>query len=67
MSVRELSGMSYKGIELDHPVRMPMDEVLRTLADWVSDNTDGGIISSLVTEIHPESDDRFLTHLVWSE
>lgn len=67
MMVRELTGMTYKSVELDHPVRLTMDEVLRTLADWISDNVDGGVLTSVTTGIHPEYEDRFLTHLVWSE
>lgn len=65
--IRELTGMTYKSIELDHHVSTPVDEVLRTLANWLSDNTDGGILTSITTGIHPESEERFLTHLVWSE
>lgn len=66
-AIRELSGMNYKSIEFDHPVGEPMDEVLRELADWLSDNADGGILTSITTGIHPEDDSRFLTNLIWAE
>lgn len=65
--IRELTGMTYKSVEIDHHVSMPMDEVLHRLAEWISDNIDGGILTSITTGIHPESEERFLTHLVWSE
>lgn len=65
--IRELTGMNYKSIEFDHHVSTPIEEVLRSLADWLSDNTDGGLLVSIYTGLHPESDERFLTQLVWSE
>lgn len=66
MQIRELYGMEYKSIELDHPVRQPMSSVLRDLADYLERNDIRGYVINLTTQSHPDDDDRFLTSLVWA-
>lgn len=65
--VRDLFGMTYKSVELEHDVIWSMDRILRELA-YYFDSTElrHGTITSLTTQSHPDDEDKFLTTLVWS-
>lgn len=66
MPIRELHGMSYKSIELEHPVSTPMPEVLNWLAAHLADTDEHGLLTAVTTQNHPDDDDKFLTTLVWA-
>lgn len=65
MELRELYGMSYKSIEIDHDIRVPMSEVLAEFAHYTRVNSIQGYPTSLSTQSHPDDEDRFLTTLVY--
>lgn len=67
MSVRVLSGMNYRSVELKHHVRLTMPEILFQLAAHFQNHSDDhGIITSLTTQSHPDNEHEFLTTLVYS-
>lgn len=66
MAIRELFGMDYKAVELEHDITDDFAEIFRQLADWANDNGVVGVISSLHTESHPDKEDRFISVLVWA-
>lgn len=67
MDIRHLSGMSYKAIEMEHEVRVPMSAVLRQFADYLERNNIQGLLTGVDTNSHPDDEDLFLTTLLWAE
>lgn len=64
--IRELIGMTYKSIDIEHPVSMSMSEVLFKAAHWASENEVHGLLTGIHTGIHPDDDKKFITNLVWA-
>lgn len=67
MAIRELSGMTYRSVELEHTIDTSPADVLRSIALWLEDNdSDYGILVDINTQCSPFNDDTFLTTLVWA-
>lgn len=62
----DLFGMTYKAIELEHPVEWSISKVLKSFSRYLKESNIDGTISSISTGAHPDDEALFLTVLVYS-
>lgn len=65
MNVRDLYGMTYKAIELEHDVSCSMSDVLEEFAHLIRTRRINGYIEQIHTASHPDDESMFLTTLIY--